>query len=207
MPLRLNTPSLAMGMKGGGTPTVAPKERRGVCFGGMKPLEGRIPRLKRSGGRGGFMTVVIIVGFIVFFSLHAVSLRLLSRPATVYRVFFTLVGSWAGGTMVAWFLVHDVLSLVLLTLVIVCYLLGVFVIVDSSIHVRILLLIAGRQNGLTKQELLARYNSKIIVDRRLARLLDAGELRGQHGTYRLVKRMSLLLVRERVSRIVEWLFP
>jgi hypothetical protein len=40
MPLRLNTPSLAMGMKGGGTPTVAPKERRGVCFGGMKPLEG-----------------------------------------------------------------------------------------------------------------------------------------------------------------------
>lgn len=151
--------------------------------------------------------VAVVIGFFAFFSLHAVSLRILPRPRSVYLVLLTLVVSWVGGVVVTWFLAHGVLSVILLTLIAVCYVLGVFVIVDSSLHVRILLLIAERENGLTKKELLAQYNRNVIVGRRLARLMDAGEVRYLRGTYQLAKRMSLLLVRERVSRIIEWLFP
>jgi len=31
------------------------EKRSGVCFGGMKPFGGKIPRLQRSAGRGGFI--------------------------------------------------------------------------------------------------------------------------------------------------------
>lgn len=153
------------------------------------------------------MMFTVIIGFLVFFCLHAVSVRFLPRPRSVYRVLLTLVASWVGGVVVTWFLAHGVLSVILLTLIAVCYVLGVFIIVDSSIHVRILLLIAERENGLTKKELLAQCNRNVIVGRRLARLMDAGELRYQRGTYQLAKRTtSLLLVRERLSRMIERLF-
>lgn len=153
------------------------------------------------------MILSAIAGFIAFFLLHAVSLRLLPRPRTVNRVLFTLIGSFVGGVAVTWLLARDAISLALLTLVAICYVFGVFVIVDSSIHVRILLLIAERKNGPTKQELLVRYNRKTIVGKRIARLVDTGELRFQRGTYRLAKSTSLLLVRERFSRMIERLFP
>lgn len=153
------------------------------------------------------MMFAVVVGFLTFFCLHAVSLRLLPRPRLVYCVLVTLVISWMGGVVGTWFLAHDLFSLVSLSLVVMCYVLGVLVIVDSSIHVRILLLIAERENGLLKKELLVRYNRETIITRRLARLVNTGELHHRRGRYRLANKRSPLLVRERVSRIIEWLFP
>jgi DHA1 family tetracycline resistance protein-like MFS transporter len=66
MPLRLNTPPLAVGMKGVGTPPKL-EERSGVCFGGMKPLIGRIPDLQRSGGWVGFIKSPKFLIFLIVF--------------------------------------------------------------------------------------------------------------------------------------------
>ena len=87
----------------------------------------------------------------------------------------------------------------LTNLLAVVYIFSVYLNLDSSLHVRILREMenAGRK-GLSYKELLGKYNKKIILNKRLLRLVNSGEIIIVRNTYQLQKRFSTLLVREKI---------
>lgn len=149
------------------------------------------------------------IGFFIFLIFHVVSLRCLSYKQSVYAVFKTLALSWIGALLAGFLLGFGGFTfVVLLTLSVCIYVLGVFTIADSSIHIRLLVKIAqSGSHGITKKELLKQYNRETILQKRLKRLVESGEILQSGRIYRLVKSTSLLTVREKISRFIEFLFP
>lgn len=80
--------------------------------------------------------------------------------------------------------------------------------IQSSIRVKILLLIykAGK-GGLAKSMLYRIYNRQTIVQDRLDRLLDSGDLIFQQGKYRQGKKFSFILIPEFITRMMwQWYY-
>ncbi len=136
--------------------------------------------------------------FVVFFSL-------LIRRSPTYPIrtifssfiptsFITMIFSWIATPVLSIMLV----SFFLYTLLAAFYILGVYLNIDSSLHVRILqeVAIAGRM-GLTYKELLKRYNKETILQKRISWLTNSGEIEKVGSFFRRRRRFSTLLLREK----------
>lgn len=95
------------------------------------------------------------------------------------------------------------LSYVLLGLGVGTYLFGVFTIADSSIRFGILrtVLEAG-SNGVRASKLEAQYSTHSVLQKRIARLVDSGEVIHNHGIYNRRTSKSLLSLRERFAHML-----
>lgn len=66
---------------------------------------------------------------------------------------------------------------------------------ETSRRVRLAIELSRAPQGLTRDELLARYSAREIVDRRLGRLLKSGQIREQEGRYVLGNQSVLTMAR------------
>ncbi|MBI2034168.1 MAG: hypothetical protein HYT11_00350 [Candidatus Levybacteria bacterium] len=85
------------------------------------------------------------------------------------------------------------------TLLAAFYILGIYLNIDSSIHVRILQELArAGQKGLTYKKLLKRYNKETILQKRIAWLINSGEIEKIDGTFYRRRHFSGLMMREKM---------
>lgn len=100
-----------------------------------------------------------------------------------------------------------VLVIGIYTACVVLFLFTVFSVFEASLTVWFLSEISGRTNGISKNELLKTYGVRQIVQRRIERLLDSGDIQYNGTLYRLGKTQSYFRIRELV---LEWywrIFP
>ncbi|OGG30674.1 hypothetical protein A3A63_00640 [Candidatus Gottesmanbacteria bacterium RIFCSPLOWO2_01_FULL_46_9] len=99
-------------------------------------------------------------------------------------------------------------SLLLYGLLTILFLFGVFGVFEASITLHILTKIAlSGKEGIHPNAILSSYNRNTIVKRRIDRFLWSGELLVVGGRYRLSKRLSYFMMRERFLNILRWMFP
>ena len=84
------------------------------------------------------------------------------------------------------------MALGLFILLAVSYILGFFGMMAASLRVRILgEIYKSQERGMDHDEILKKYNKKLIVDERLLRLIGAGEVRKDGDKYILENRFSV----------------
>ncbi len=66
---------------------------------------------------------------------------------------------------------------------------------ETARRIRIIQEIHSSGTGLTRDEILARYNAEEILEKRLARLLNNGQVRLENGKYYLKPSLMLLITR------------
>ena len=98
-------------------------------------------------------------------------------------------------------------SLFFYTLLTAFYILGIYLNIDSSLHVRILreVAIAGRK-GLTYKDLLKRYNKESIVQKRIAWFVNSGEIEKIGDTYYRRRHFSSFLIIEKMLGLLSKLY-
>ena len=83
--------------------------------------------------------------------------------------------------------------LLLFTLQLVIYVIGIFGCIASSVRIELLLVIANSgAKGKSRQELIKKYSRKILINRRLHRLTSSGEIAYSNGKYSIQKHVSPL---------------
>ena len=141
------------------------------------------------------------ISFGIFLLVHVVTFRWL-RPEQLLRSLVIIVGAIAGLPLVmiaplflktgnlpwqAWGCA-SLLAMMINGLLCFVYVLCVFGPYETSVRMRLLREIAqGKEKGISRQDLLARYNEQVIVDVRLQRLLGSGDIIEKDGLYRWPK--------------------
>jgi hypothetical protein len=165
------------------------------------------------------MDVVILISSMISFIVFCVAQMIVFRYIEEDRVLLWLMklfflvegcslmagyflwGQYAYVTIALW---HAVIFFLLL----VSYILSIFSFSEASITLRLLSEIARHGNhGITKKEILIRYNLGVIVGRRLSRFVASGELVVKGQLYRWKNSPSFFELREKTVEIVKRLFP
>lgn len=88
------------------------------------------------------------------------------------------------------------------------YMMTVYSYIEASITVRLFMEIAaGGVRGVTRNEILHRYNPQIVVERRISRLVESGELVKTGDIIRATNRMSAFQLRDMITKWYFVLFP
>lgn len=139
------------------------------------------------------------VMFVIFFSL--LIRRLPTYP--IHAIFSSFILAFFIAMIFAW-ITAPILSIMLVsfflyTLLAAFYILGIYLNIDSSLHVRILQEVAGAgHRGLTYAGLLKKYNKETILQKRIAWLVNSGEIEKTGNTFRHRRNFSTLLLREKL---------
>ena len=135
------------------------------------------------------------------------------RIATLYG-FFCLVFWGLAYSLNVWgefpetYLTGAVFSCAIYGVMAILFLFGVFGVFEASITLHILTKIAlAGSDGIHPNALLGTYNRSTIVKRRVDRFLWSGEFIIVGGRYRLSRRFSYFMVRERFLNFLRFLFP
>lgn len=141
---------------------------------------------------------VFIIFFIVF------SFATFKFPLyPIHNIFFSFCISFLISIIISWIYIPAlfirIFSIILSGLLAITYVFGVYLNLDSSLHVRILREIANAGlEGITYNGLLQKYNKKIILEKRLLRLVNSGEITRIGNTFQLQRSFSTLLLREKI---------
>lgn len=93
------------------------------------------------------------------------------------------------------------------SLLVCAYIIEVFGLVESSVNIKILSLIAqSKTKELTQKNITKTYNKRIIIDKRLLRLESSGDLIFYRGKYYLGKRFSVFYLMAQFSRFIDFLY-
>ncbi len=93
------------------------------------------------------------------------------------------------------------------SLLVCVYILGIFGVIESSVRIKLLQLVAETKNdGLTKKDIYNRYDKKSILHKRIARMQNSGDLMFKDGKYYLSKRWSPLLIMVYFSNFINRLY-
>lgn len=88
-----------------------------------------------------------------------------------------------------------IFSFIIYSSLVFIYVIGVFGLVESSIRIRLLDLIAHEgKKGIGRRAILKVYNRRIIVRKRLLRLCSSGELIYEKGCFRKKKNVSFVYI-------------
>lgn len=86
------------------------------------------------------------------------------------------------------------------------YIIGIFGIIESSIRIKILSLVAQtKTSGITYKEINKVYNKQIIINKRLLRLLNSGDIRLIEGKYYAPKLVSVFQLITQITRCIDYL--
>ncbi len=175
----------------------------------------------------GYDSFILLIGFLGFFlfcafqavlfrNIHKTKLSGLFRGALT--LFFLVQ---AASIILAPFMIHrwtwslwSVMAVVFLPAFaygcyVIVYIYNWFVIVESSITLKILCEIArlSKTKPVSVQDLLSSYNTDFIVQRRLQRCVELGELEPQNHMYIRLRKRSFFEFRDAMARINECIFP
>jgi predicted permease len=154
----------------------------------------------------------VILGFGIFFLVHCILFRLIEKPDMMRAMTFLSVAGCVGFFGGTWFLIHTLESRYIIVVSLIygmtyivlwfSYVMGVFILFDSSLRMKYLLLISsyGKQ-GIDEKRLRELSTIGPLIKKRLDRLVASGEVKKSGSQYMLGSKLSLLLVREKLA---EW---
>ena len=94
------------------------------------------------------------------------------------------------------------------SLLILLYVGSFFSFTEASITLRILMEIAMRSGrGITKNDIWKRYNTKTIIERRLSRFIQGGDIVKKGRVYTWKNSASPFILRQYIVSIVQFFFP
>src|SRR3989338_2095143 len=141
-----------------------------------------------------------LTSFLIFWVLHLVVLRFVGPHGVLKWLVNVIVTAGGCNVVMGWASLRSGgeaslasfvgimacvgLSISIYGLIVFIYILCVFGLHESSIRIRMLReLYAARPRGLSREELLERYNADVILRRRLERLMASGEVTLQGTEY------------------------
>lgn len=131
-----------------------------------------------------YILVNTLISIFIYFSLHIVIFRCIDRN----KVVLWLMNIYLSGALInilcglfiikPYNIYYGILSFILFTFAVYIYILGIFGLIDSSVRIKLLLLINKYQkNGVSEKEILKIINRDIIVRSRLKKLITSGDLK------------------------------
>lgn len=159
----------------------------------------------------GLILSIGFLGFVIFFTM----VFLLTRKFPTYPIhifFSSFILGFLGSIVFLWLFVPlvslRVLGLLLYSLFAASYILGMYLNIHSSLHVRILQEVAkAGPKGLTYVQLLERYNKEVILQKRISWLTNSGEIERRGDIFRPCRRrFSSLLIREKIILLLSKLY-
>lgn len=160
-----------------------------------------------------YILVNAIVSFILFLIVHVVIFRSINEKTVIkwlMRVCYlgVFINLFTGYFILRPYnAVFAFLSLILYTLLVYCYILGIFGLMESSIRIGLLAKIAEAKScGIRKRDILEVYNKKIIIDKRLSRFIASGELKYEKGYYHLNKKFSYFIINDFINSIMRKIY-
>lgn len=143
----------------------------------------------------------------VFFLVHMVTFRL-SRPENILRTVMHTVAAVMGLQVAAMTalvfvaveasvvsgLCSIMLSVLLYGLAAFFYILWIFGPYETSVRYRVLRELGLAPTGLTLNELLERYNGRMILDTRLHRLVAAGDVYHEGNVMRVTRKVNMFFL-------------
>lgn len=91
------------------------------------------------------------------------------------------------------------------SLLVVCYGMCIFAVIDSSLHIQLLREIGTF--GLSEKKLFSVFNEKIIVNKRLQWLVEDKVIQLDHNRYKITSNFRLITFREILLQLFGLLFP
>jgi hypothetical protein len=162
--------------------------------------------------------VVAVFSFAVFLTVHFITFRwvsperllrslllciiaVMALPALLMIVLFIL--NAAHETLQAW-VCAAVLAVLIQGLMSFMYVLCIFGPYETSVRMRLIREIErGGSNGISPQELSARYNARTIVDIRLQRLIGSGDIAEKGGRYTVIRKGNLFFIFDAIAGVLK----
>jgi hypothetical protein len=99
------------------------------------------------------------------------------------------------------------LSFVIYSMLVFNYVIGIFGLLESSLRIKILDVLAVQgENGMSRRGLLRIYNKDTIVKKRVKRLISSGELAYTNGMYHINKRISFVYIPYYIVKMMFYLY-
>lgn len=154
--------------------------------------------------------------FVLFFILQVVVFRMVHPDAVlrwIMNIFMMVSIAHAAGLALLYsnwkpdypggILLPAIVSYFIFGLVSFVYILCVFGPSETSIRIRLVRELVEMKGGrLSHDELLKRYNGRLILERRLDRLIQAGEIAKQDGKYVLVNKANAFFLIDMVAGFI-----
>lgn len=134
-----------------------------------------------------------VFGFLVFIILHFISSRFMKAEHLFKGIIITFMLGLLSEVILLSVILHSfqflsfIMSVLIYSFSALFYVLCFFGPFETSIRMRLIRELASKPEGLTKQEIYARYNERIMLDTRLKRLIGSGDVKVDRGNYTLVK--------------------
>lgn len=155
----------------------------------------------------------VLTSFAVFFLLKVIILRMVHPEAVlrwivniflmssvVHCLALALMYDYFGGRYPGGLFFAGVISYVTFGLLAFVYIVCVFGPSETSIRIRLVRELAQARGGrLTHEELLRKYNGRLILERRLQRLMLAGEIAERQGKFILLGKANAFFVIDTVA--------
>ncbi len=158
-----------------------------------------------------FLTAVF--SFFVFLGVHFIVFRHIEEKTVLswlMRIYYlgALVNLFVSFTMLGFgSIVFVFFSFLLYTMLVFCYILGIFGLMESSIRIGLIMKIGQSSTyGMRKQDILKNYNRRIIVAKRLKRFVASGELKYQKGYYLIKKKFSYFIINDFINSFMRKIY-
>lgn len=142
----------------------------------------------------------VLVTSFVSFILFLLSLTVLFRITRQEDAMQWIVRTWVAiacviGVVCSQTVETLVFIVSIFTVLVMLFIFGIFSIMEASLTIRIFSEIAAAHEGMTIKKLLATYNRRVILKKRIARLIHSGELKVVPAGY-AIGRISYFRIRE-----------
>lgn len=162
-----------------------------------------------------YILVSALARFVLFFILHLLAIRLKRRVSfihwLIFPFFLSLILSILVELRISSLTIDDsiviLLSIFFYCLFVIIYVLGVFGMMLASLRIRLLTLVAnGNKDGASQEKILSIYNKEKILQHRLERLVQNGDLGLFKNQYFIRNRYSLFLIHGLIFELLRKLY-
>lgn len=153
--------------------------------------------------------------FLIYLLLHILIFRVIDNKSVIKWLINVYI---LGGTinlisglfiLPLYYPFYCFISLICYSCLVYCYVLGIFGILDSSIRIKLLteIEIAGNK-GIRIKDIFQKYNREKIVQSRMKRFVNSGEMiKDNEGYYRLKKFFSYFILNNFIMTLMDRIYP
>ena len=141
------------------------------------------------------MCMAIILGWVIFVLWHVITFRLVKDK----HLFTAIKVNWAIGAVIAFVYAFgaglgwwSVVAVFIYTLGVFNYIVCIFGPLTTSIRIRLLIEMLSLKTPVSVEEIYKRYDEKVMVDLRLARLIGHGDVKEEGGKIILISQHNPL---------------
>ena len=160
-----------------------------------------------------YILITAIFRFFLFLIIQILLFRAINKKNAIKWLIYTLALSTLISLIFEWVFspsfnfYNCIISIFISTCMIALYILGFLGMIVSAVRLRLLSEVAySGDKGISKANLLKIYNKDKIIESRLARLKEDGDLRFKDGYYYIHNRLSPFLFHGIIFRLMRRLF-